>query len=328
MSVRTLALRSGETTAEDHRLLIGSLLGSGDDSWPLNRRGGLIYTPGAADLSGSAMTAILQPFSAVVTGRSSPLQGNYVVVNTEEVDIQLEDGPTVGSRTDLIGVVVKDDLYDGSDEVLAEIRVIDPEEDETYLPLFEITVSQGAGPGTDGIAWPARPGASLPGNIRDLRDYTSSAGGVVSVPNISARNRMSEVRDGTIVYVGATHDLYIRDSGDWRPVAGPAADAALDDRYEPRGVPRMLVGAARIEPDEVVENSFYLRSYYRGSLRVDLPEGLFSRAPRILLTAHSQVPGTVLDVTYTEPSASGFTIVLGRATMVETHISWLAIQED
>ncbi|WP_017588460.1 hypothetical protein [Nocardiopsis ganjiahuensis] len=327
MSVRTLALRSGETSAEDHRLLIGSLLGAADDPWPLHRRGGLMYAPGAADLSGSGMTATIRPFSAAVTGRSSPLQGSYLVVSTEDVDIRLEDGPTTGSRTDLVGVVVKDDLYDDSDEVLAEIRVIDPEEDETYLPLFEIVVSQGASTGTGGITWPAQPGSSLPGNIRDLRDYTSSAGGVVSVPNVSARNRMGDVRDGTVVYVGATRDLYIRDSGAWRPVAGPAADAALDNRYEPLGAPSMWSGTVRITPEEVVENSFYTKDYYRGFARVDLPEGLFSRAPRILLTAHSQVPGTLIDATYTEPSASGFTIVLARATTVTTNVSWLAVQE-
>lgn len=327
MSVRTLALRSGETSAEDHRLLIGSLLGAADDPWPLHRRGGLMYAPGAADLSGSGMTATIRPFSAAVTGRSSPLQGSYLVVSTEDVDIRLEDGPTSGSRTDLVGVVVKDDLYDDSDEVLAEIRVVDPEEDETYLPLFEIVVSQGASTGTDGINWPSQPGASLPGNIRDLRDYTSSAGGVVSVPSVSARNRMGDVRDGTIVHVGATRDLYIRDAGDWRPVAGPAADAALDNRYEPLGVPRMLAGVARVAPNEVVESTFYSRHYFRGSTQVHLPEGMFSRAPRIFLTSHSQVPGTTLDVTFTAPTASGFTIVLGRATTVETDISWLAIQE-
>ncbi|GAA1457377.1 hypothetical protein NE857_05525 [Nocardiopsis exhalans] len=325
MSIRTLALRSGETSAEDHRLLIGSLLGAADDPWPLHRRGGLMYASGAADLSGFGMTATIRPFSAAVTGRSSPLQGSYLVVSTEDVDIRLEDGPTSGSRTDVVGVVVKDDLYDDSDEVLAEIRVIDPEEDETYLPLFEIIVSQGASTGTDGISWPSQPGASLPSNIRDLRDYTSSAGGVVSVPSVSARNRMDDVRDGTIVHVGATRDLYIRDAGDWRPVAGPAADAALDNRYEPLGVPKILFGREYITPDTQANNAVYSTAYWRGQARVDFPEGYFRETPTIMLTVLSAVPGTVMEATHANSRVHGFDLMVARTNTTSNWVHWLAV---
>ncbi|WP_017578601.1 hypothetical protein [Nocardiopsis valliformis] len=325
MSVRTLALRSGETSAEDHRLLIGSLLGAADDPWPLHRRGGLMYAPGAADLSGSGMTATIRPFSAAVTGRSSPLQGSYLVVSTEDVDIRLEDGPTSGSRTDVVGVVVKDDLYDDSDEVLAEIRVVDTEEDETYLPLFEIVVSQGASTGTDGINWPSQPGASLPGNIRDLRDYTSSAGGVVSVPSVSARNRMGDVRDGTIVHVGATRDLYIRDAGDWRPVAGPAADAALDNRYEPLGVPKILHGGVRITHDVDHTHRLYNGVFRRGTQRVTFPSGFFSSTPTITVAVRSAYPGTAMIASFLDDSDEGFTIYSARSDTGTHTVTWTAV---
>lgn len=126
MTIRTLALASGTTTAEDHRLLVGSLLGGVDGDWPLDRRGGLFYSSGVASISGEGMTATVRPFTGVVSGGSSPLQGSYLVVSSEEVSITLDDGLGTGSRTDLIGVVVRDDVYDDSGRATAEVRIVRP----------------------------------------------------------------------------------------------------------------------------------------------------------------------------------------------------------
>ncbi|MGW5876719.1 hypothetical protein ACWFMI_09260 [Nocardiopsis terrae] len=326
MSIRSLALRSGQTSAEDHRLLIGSLLGGADGTWPLDRRGGLLYAPGSADLGGTVMTALVRPFAAAVAGGASPLQGTYLVVSTEDTEVVLEDGPSAGSRTDVIGVVVRDDLYDDSGEVVAEVRVVDPEADESYLPLFEVTVGQGASAGNGGIDWPADPGSSLPGNIRDLRDYTASAGGVVTVPDSAARNRLGEVRDGTLVHVGSTRDLYIRDSGQWRPVAGPSADADLDRRYEPLWTPTLLSGEVYVDLTEHLEAPpLFTGDYYRGYHRVDFPAGTFTGPPSIQLTGHSEVPGTLLEVSFTDWTADGFTVVIARRTTTKTRVAWLAV---
>ncbi|CAM3624228.1 hypothetical protein GCM10009799_06040 [Nocardiopsis rhodophaea] len=228
MPIRTLALTSGDTTAEDHRLLVGSLLGGIDTTWPLDRRGGLFYSMGAASLDGEGMVATIRPFTAVVSGASSPLQGPYLVVSSEDTTVLLEDGPGTGPRADLIGVVIRDGAYDDSGTALAEVRVIDPDVDESYLPLFEVTVPQGASEGTGGIPWGSA--------VQDRRVYTASSGGILTLPDLAARSRLSAVQDGTLAHVVQDGDLYIRISGRWHPIAGKQAESEqlerLDNRFQ------------------------------------------------------------------------------------------------
>lgn len=227
MAVRVLALKSGVTTLEDHRLLIGALLGGIDSAWPFDRRSGILYAGGTpAALTGSGMTASIKPFAAVVYGASSPTQGPYLVVSTETVEVTLADGEVAEDRDDLLGLVVSDDVYDTSGTVAAEVRVVDTDVDETYLPLHTVTVPQGASLGTGGIPWSSA--------VTDERVYTSTHGGVITVPDLSARARMSNVPAGTLVYVTAEASTYIATSAGWVGVTGAALLDHLDDHYQPR----------------------------------------------------------------------------------------------
>ncbi|WP_017556131.1 hypothetical protein [Nocardiopsis baichengensis] len=227
MTIRALALTSGETGLEDHRLLIGALLGATDGQWPLDRRGGIFYAPGAADLAGEGMTARIAPFAAVVPGGSSPLQGAYVVVNTDTVEVVIDDGDGDGTRTDVIGVVVNDDRFDESGNTDAAVRVIDEAVDASFIPLHAVDIPQGASAGTGGIPWGSA--------VQDMRTYTATAGGVVAVPDLAARARLDSVPEGMLVHVNSVGDLYQRNGGDWRGVVGAEARRALlqelDERY-------------------------------------------------------------------------------------------------
>ncbi|WP_049569102.1 hypothetical protein [Nocardiopsis sp. SBT366] len=311
MTIRSLALRSGATSAEDHRVILGALLGSAEGE-ALDRRSGLFHDRGTADLSGSDMTATIAPFVVAVRGASATHQGTYLVASTEAVEVELEDGPAEGDRVDLVGVVIRDDTYDDSGETEAEVRVVDPDSDETYLPLFEITVPQGATAGEGGIDWPREPGAALSQNIADRRDYTSVAGGVVRVPDTASRNRMEEVTDGTLAYVTSSRDLYVLEEGAWVTVAGP--------EHEVRR-PKVVAGlVTHIVADEPAGD------YFRGGALVTFEPGTFRETPAIFITGVSDVPGNLKEVTCIRRSKDGFTIRVARTNHTEFTVSWMAIE--
>ncbi|MBQ1080353.1 hypothetical protein [Nocardiopsis sp. B62] len=316
MTIRSLALRSGATSAEDHRVILGALLGSAEGE-ALDRRSGLFHDRGTADLSGSDMTATIAPFVVAVRGASATHQGTYLVASTEAVEVELEDGPAEGDRVDLVGVVIRDDTYDDSGETEAEVRVVDPDSDETYLPLFEITVPQGATAGEGGIDWPREPGAALAQNIADRRDYTSVAGGVVRVPDTASRNRMEEVTDGTLAYVTSSRDLYVREGDAWVTVAGP--------EHEIRR-PRIVSGLVlNVSADELVEDPNG-GDYYRGSAAVTFKPGTFEETPAVLITGVSSVPGNLREMTSILRSKDGFTIRFARNTRTSFTVSWMAVE--
>ena len=190
--------------------------------------------------------------------------------------------------------------------------MVDPDSDETYLPLFEVTVPQGVTEGEGGIDWPAEPGAALPEGIADRRDYTATAGGVVRVPDTASRNRMAEVADGTLVYVTANRNLYLREEGAWTTVAGPA--------HEERR-PKILSGlVTNVVGDEQVGG------HYRARVRIEFEPGTFRQAPVILLTGVSNVPGTLVEVSSIERSRNGFTIRTARTNDTPFTVGWMAIE--
>ncbi|WP_431870237.1 hypothetical protein [Nocardiopsis eucommiae] len=312
MTIRSLALRSGATSAEDHRVVLGALLGGSAEGETLDRRSGIFHGRGTADLGGADMTATVAPFVAAVRGASATHQGTYLVASTETVEIELEDGPAEGDRVDVVGVVVRDDTYDGSGETLVEVRVVDPDSDETYLPLFEITVPQGVTAGEGGIDWPQEPGDALPQGVADQRDYTSVAGGVVRVPDTAARNRMREVADGTLAYVASGRNLYVREEGAWVTVAGP-------DHEERR--PRVVTGlVTQVVADEPTGD------YFRGGARIEFAPGTFEETPAIFLTGVSDVPGNLKEITSIHRNKDGFTIRVARTNNTPFTVSWMAVE--
>lgn len=236
MVVRALALDSGVTGLEDHRLLVGALLGGVESAWSLDRRPGLLGGAGdPAAISGTGMVATVNPFAAVIPGGSSPTQGPYLVVATDTAEVALPDGDPSAPRTDTIGIVVRDDVYDLLGSVSVEVRVITGE-DETALPLWDVTVPQGASAGDGGIPWSSA--------VTDRRTYTAAHGGVIPVPDMASRNRLTAVRDGTLCHVHATDGLYMRVPTGWTPAAGQPLYDALAGIFQQQPGPWVQVQLA------------------------------------------------------------------------------------
>lgn len=121
MTIHTLALASGETTLQGHRLALGAFMAPGASA--LERKSGLYYYPGAADLVSSAsLQATVSPFMAVVDGTSNSLQGQVVVVVDTAVTLTFSAGEPAVARADRVILQVRDTDFDGSGST--DVRVL------------------------------------------------------------------------------------------------------------------------------------------------------------------------------------------------------------
>lgn len=83
-------------------------------------------------------------------------------------------------------------------------------------------------------------------------------------------------------------------------------------------LPKIAVGTVNITPTAANTPT---------SVSVTFPEGLFNTAPTITVTPHTSAPGTaVLGVAISNRTKTGCDIVLTRTNIIETTISWQAIQ--
>ncbi|MER7212445.1 hypothetical protein ABT340_35780 [Streptosporangium sp. NPDC000239] len=151
MTIRTLALASATTSLQDHRLALGAFLAPGASV--LERRAGVCYYPGAADLTGaSALQANVAPFIAVVDGTSNSLQGQIIVVVDANELLTFSAGEASVARTDRVVLQVRDNAYDASGSTDARVVVVkgntstgaaNPVPASSIL-LWEVTVPIGA----------------------------------------------------------------------------------------------------------------------------------------------------------------------------------------
>lgn len=72
--------------------------------------------------------------------------------------------------------------------------------------------------------------------------------------------------------------------------------------------------------------SLYDSDYYRQSVDVSFPAGSFITAPVVTATAGGGVPGTVMELTVTNVTNTGFTIIGARQTDTNTSVWWIAIE--
>ncbi|MER7126738.1 hypothetical protein [Micrococcus luteus] len=151
MTIRTLALASGVTSIQDHRLALGAFLGPGASV--LERRGGIYYYPGAADLvSAAALQANVTPFVAVVDGTSNSLQGQVVVVVDANETLTFSAGEAAVARTDRVVLQVRDNTYDASGSTDARVVIVKGNTSTgaanaipaSSILLWEVTVPIGA----------------------------------------------------------------------------------------------------------------------------------------------------------------------------------------
>lgn len=71
--------------------------------------------------------------------------------------------------------------------------------------------------------------------------------------------------------------------------------------------------------------SLYDGPYYRQTVDVAFPAGAFTAPPVVTATAGGGVPGTVMELTITNVSTTGFTLVGARQTATNTNVWWIAI---
>ena len=84
--------------------------------------------------------------------------------------------------------------------------------------------------------------------------------------------------------------------------------------------PRILTGEVLLQFDQPVSD------YYRAEAAITFPSGFFTKAPTILVTARTTVPGTFITIGHAHKSVNGFTIYAARYTTVATWADWMAIQ--
>ncbi|MEV7907619.1 hypothetical protein [Streptomyces anulatus] len=182
MTIRTLALASATTSLQDHRLALGAFMAPGASV--LERRGGVYYYPGAADLtSAAALQANVAPFVAIVDGTSNSLQGQYTIVSDAAVTLTFSAGEPAVARTDRVIIQMRDTTYDASGSTDARVLVLKGNTSTgaaTALPassllLWEVTVPIGASSitfssaRTDKRTWTSTP-MRIPVNSQAERD--------------------------------------------------------------------------------------------------------------------------------------------------------------
>jgi hypothetical protein len=182
VTIRTLALASGVTSVQDHRLTLGAFLAPGASA--LERRQGLYYYPGSADLvSAASLQANVGPFTAVVDGTSNSLQGQILVVSDANVTLTFSGGEPSVARVDRVILQIRDNSFDASGATDARVLVLKGNTSTgaaTAVPassllLWEVTVPIGAASITfstaraDKRVWTSTP-LRIPVNSQTERD--------------------------------------------------------------------------------------------------------------------------------------------------------------
>ncbi|WP_181786638.1 hypothetical protein [Streptomyces phytophilus] len=73
-------------------------------------------------------------------------------------------------------------------------------------------------------------------------------------------------------------------------------------------------------------SSGFDQDYLRKSVDVTFPVGFFSGTPILSITARTSVPGVMIEVGYTDPSSTGFTLIGARFTTTATVCDWVAVE--
>jgi hypothetical protein len=198
MTIRTLALESGATTIQDHRLTVGSLIAP---AGAVTRRQGLFPTAlddGCTLTAVSAMVAAIGPFAAVVQGTTSATQGTYIVTSDAAVNITFDAGEAAVDRTDRVILRIRDNTFDGSGSQTATVEILKGQSSgaATTLPdssllLWEVEVPAGASAGTGGINFSTQ--------SVDVRTFTAAAGGAIPVYGSVELGALADLPAGQVV---------------------------------------------------------------------------------------------------------------------------------
>ncbi|MFD7132370.1 hypothetical protein [Streptomyces sp. NPDC059894] len=183
MTVRSAWLTETGQTREDTRVTLSGLLTPNAlvaENVPLKARGGIV--PGGFTLTGATggMSFTIGAGRAFVQGGRTG-QGTYPVAVTEPETLTVTDGDAQYDRVDLVELVVRDDVHDGSGATEAVVRLVTGtpsatpvapnSPDGSALPLYLIKVPVGASAGAGGVNWT--------GAVTNLRYPTVALGGIV-----------------------------------------------------------------------------------------------------------------------------------------------------
>ena len=230
----------------------------------------------------------------------------------DPVTIEFADGDPISTRYDWVVAQVNDDAEDASGDTAGDVLVVPGDQNAptmpagvAYMPLWRVAVPAGASAGTGGIPWASA--------ATDYRMYTGAFGGAIPLPDLAARNRLTNVHAGTLAYVAATDNLYMRTSdGGWEPIAGSEFVASLP-------IPTVQAGFVNVVPNTPVSD------YYRGTAHVTFPTP-FSAPPYVVVSGQSSVPGVLTEVTSINLSATGFDAMISRTTQASTVVYWIAVE--
>lgn len=232
MTFRVLALASGVTGLEDHRLALNTF------AWPngggLKVYGGVV--PGGFGFTNpSAMVARIASGFALVPGTGTATQGAYILVADANTDITFDNGEAAVTRTDRIIARVYDNTYDATGFTKGSVEYLKGQASgaATALPansilLYEQNVAAGASAGGTPINF---------STITDKRQYLTAVGGIQSVASESERTAMTPNYVGKMVFRRDRSWIEVMDSlNKWRVrsqavVAGTGSFNTISDPY-------------------------------------------------------------------------------------------------
>lgn len=225
MATRVLALASGVTTLESHRLGLSSLTYS---AGTLTGRSGLYPAHGAGNQATvSAMVCSVAPFNAWIDGTNTSTQGGYLFCLDATENITFDAGNASTARVDRIIARVKDNPYDGSGATAGEVAYWKGSVTTgaaTALPansllLYEVTVPAGTTAGGGGINFST---ATV-----DKRVYTAASGGIPPIYSSTDRSGITTPANGSLIYRSDTdtYERYNTSGATWRGIVSKLVDA-------------------------------------------------------------------------------------------------------
>ena len=218
--------RDGYQTPQATRLYAQSAF-MPSTSGPLVVRTGLLGNRDAATLTGAtAMQCDIDAFLALIAGTESGDQGAYPVALRATKRLTFEAGESAINRVDRIISHVYDDDVDGSGEWDGDVEVLkgDPATGAaTALPpdsmlMYEVTVPAGASAGGSGIPWASA--------VANKRQWTTTAGGALPVPDKAARDAIVAPYEGFGVFRIDLGVIETWDGAVWRTQGVPDLDSS------------------------------------------------------------------------------------------------------
>ena len=224
MTYRVLALASGVTGLEDHRLLLNTL--AFPNGGGLKVYGGTV--PGGFGLTNpSAMVARIASGFALIPGTGTATQGAYLFVSDANVDITFDNGEAGVARTDRIIARVYDNTYDSTGFTKGQIEYLKGQVSgaATTLPpnsilLYEQSVAAGASAGGTPINF---------STVTDKRQALSAVGGIQDVASATERDALTPSYNGKKIWRKDRGWMEVQDSSNvWR-VRTPATVASTSN---------------------------------------------------------------------------------------------------